>query len=190
MYVLVAPTGTITFRYDYRTNGGRETLSIGRYGRTGISLAQAREKCLDARRLVEQGISPSHEKPREKRRLLAAKSFGEFGERWFKEAPMADSTRAMRRSIFDRDLGPAFKNRLLKEIEPGDLRALCAKIKDRGALATALQVRDIVKQIYGFAILHGEKIDNPADEVGPASIATFVIRDRSLSPAEIRVMLR
>ncbi len=190
MYVLVAQTGTITFRYDYRMNGRRETLSIGRYGRTGISLALAREKCLDARRLVEAGVSPAHEKQREKRRILQAKSFGKFGERWFKEAPMADSTRAMRRSIFDRDLAPAFKNRLLKEIEPGDLRALCAKIKDRGAPATALHARDIVKQIYGFAILHGEKIANPADEVGPASIATFVIRDRSLSPAEIRVMLR
>jgi hypothetical protein len=166
MYVVVAISGTITFRYDYRMNGRRETLTIGRYGRTGISLAKAREKCLDARRLVERGISPSHEKQREKRRLLEAKSFGEFGERWFNEAPMADSTRAMRRSIFDRDLVPAFKNRLLKEIEPGDLRALCAKIKDRGAPATALHLRDIVKQIYGFAILHGEKIANPADEVG------------------------
>ena len=30
---------------------------------------------------------------------------------------------------------------------------------------------------------------NPADEVGPASIATFVPKDRALSPAEIRVML-
>src|ERR1700747_2568818 len=44
--------------------------------------------------------------------------------------------------------------------------------------------------MYGLAILHGEKIANPADEVGPASIASFVPRDRSLSPAEIRVMLK
>ena len=178
MYVVVAISGTITFRYDYRMHGRRETLTIGRYGRTGISLAKARERCLDARWLVEAGVSPAHEKQREKRRLLEAKSFGEFAERWFKEAPMADSTRAMRRSIYDRDLEGAFENRLLKEIEPGDLRALCAKVKDRGAPATALHVRDIVKRVYGFAILHGEKIANPADEVGPASIATFVIRDR------------
>src|ERR1700747_3917121 len=44
--------------------------------------------------------------------------------------------------------------------------------------------------MYGLAILHGEKIANPADEVGPASIASFVPRDRSLSPAEIRIMLK
>jgi integrase len=189
MYVVVATSGAITFRYDYRMHGRRETLTIGRYGRTGISLKLAREKCLDARRLVEQGVSPAHEKQRDKRRLLEAKSFGEFAEKWFKDAPMADSTRAMRRSVYDRDLMP-FKSRLLKEIEPGDLRAMCAKVVDRGAPATALHVRDIVKQVFGFAILHGEKIANPADEVGPASIARFVIRDRALTPAEIRVAFR
>jgi integrase len=66
---------------------------------------------------------------------------------------------------------------------------MCGKVKDRGAPATAVHVRDIVKLIFAFAILHGEKVANPADEVGPASIATFVPKDRSLSPAEIRVML-
>jgi len=44
------------------------------------------------------------EKQREKRRLKEAKSFGEFGEKWLVNAPMADSTRAMRRSIFEREL--------------------------------------------------------------------------------------
>src|SRR5690606_35748382 len=68
-------------------------------------------------------------------------------------------------------------------------RAMCEKVKARGAPATALHVRDIVKLIYSFAILHGEKVSNPADEVGPSSIATFVARDRSLSPSEIRIML-
>ena len=38
--------------------------------------------------------------------------------------------------------------------------------------------------------MHGEKVANPADEVGPASIATFVPKDRALSPSEIRIMLK
>ena len=76
------------------------------------------------------------------------------------------------------------------EITPDDLRAHCGAIVERGAPATAIHVRDIVKQIYGFAILHGEKVANPADNVGPASIATFVPKDRSLSPTEIRIMLK
>ena len=67
--------------------------------------------------------------------------------------------------------------------------------KDRQALLDGIletwkvgRIRDIVKQIYGFAILHGEKVANPADDVGPSSIATFVPKDRALSPTEIRLM--
>jgi len=190
MYVHVSPSGVLTFRLDYRLNGRRETVSFGRYGLGHLSLARAREMCIDAKRAVREGQSPAIEKQRAKRRLKEAKSFGEFGEKWLTAGPMADSTRAMRRSIFERELLPVWRSRLLTEITPDDLRAHCGKIVNRGAPATAIHVRDILKQIYGFAILHGEKVSNPADEVGPASIATFVPKDRSLSPTEIRVMLK
>ena len=190
MYVHVTTKGALSFRMDYRLNGRRETLYLGKYGSDGLSLARAREKCTDARRAIADGVSPAIEKQREKRRLKEAKSFGEFGEKWLTAAPMADSTRAMRRSIFERELLPVWRNRLLTEITPDDLRAQCASIVDRGAPATAIHVRDILKQVYGFAILHGEKVSNPADEVGPASIATFAPKDRSLSPSEIRVLFK
>ena len=190
MYVTVSTAGTVTFRYDYRINSRRETLTIGRYGPGGLSLARAREKCIDAKRAVGEGQSPAQEKQREKRRLSEAKTFQEFTDEWYEGARMADSTRSMRKSILDRDILPVFKSRLLSEISPDDLRELCNKVKSRGAPATAIHVRDIIKQIYGFAILHGEKVANPADDVGPSSIATFVARDRALSPSEIRIMLK
>lgn len=190
MYVTVSTTGTVTFRYDYRLNGRRETLTIGRYGPSGISLAMAREKLLDAKKAVAQGKSPAHEKQREKRRLTAAKNFGDMTAQWLAGARMADSTRAMRKSIVDRDIMPAFQNRLLNEITADDSRALCGKVKGRGAPTTVVHIRDIVKQVYAFAILHREKVDNPAADVGAASIATFVPKDRALSLLEIRLMSR
>ena len=91
MYVVVQPSGAIVFRLDYRLNGRRETLTLGRYGPAGLSLARAREKVVDARRAISEGRSPAQEKQREKRRLQEAKSFGQFGERWLQEARMADS---------------------------------------------------------------------------------------------------
>jgi integrase len=188
MYAVVKPSGVIIFRYDYRLNGRRETLTIGRFGADGTTLAAAREQCLGARRSVAEGKSPAQEKQRKKRRLKEAKNFGDFGARWITNASMADSTRNMRRIIYDRDIFPVWKNRLLSEITPDDLRALCGKVRDRGAPATAIHIRDIVKQIFGFAILHGEKVANPADEVAKASIATFVPKDRALSRQEIRLM--
>jgi integrase len=85
---------------------------------------------------------------------------------------------------------PRWRNRLLTEISPDDLRAHCGTVVERGAPATAIHLRDIAKQIYVFAILHGEKVANPADDVGPSSIATCVSKDRSVSPTEIRIMLK
>ena len=72
MYVTVSTAGTIAFRYDDRLNGRRETLTLGRYGPAGISLALAREKLWDAKRAVARGESPAHEKQREKTWKFAA----------------------------------------------------------------------------------------------------------------------
>lgn len=189
LYAYVSPGGAISFRYDYRFNGRRETLTLGRYGRGGLSLAQARERLFEIKRTIGEGVSPALEKQRAKRRLKEAHSFEHVARRWMDTAPMADSTRNMRRSIFNREVLPQWRTRLLSEITPDDLRAHCKSIVDRGAPATAIHVRDIVKQIYAWAILHGEKIENPADGVAPTAIARFRPRDRALSPSEIRIML-
>jgi integrase len=191
LYVVVTPRGTISFRMDYRLNGRRETLTIGRYGtKDGISLLMARERCMEARKAIAQGVSPAQEKQREKSRLAEAQTFGEYTKRWLGEHRMADSTKAMRKTVIDRDILPVFQNRRMAEIGPEDLRALCAKIKGRGAPATAVIAREIVKLVFAYAAMHGEKAPNPADEVGPSSIATFVPKDRALSPSEIRLMHR
>ena len=58
MYVRVMPSGAISFRLDYRLNGRRETIYLGRYARDGISLARARELRIDARS-PRGGLLPS-----------------------------------------------------------------------------------------------------------------------------------
>ena len=190
LYVSVAPTGTKTFRYDYRVNGRRETLTIGRYGKYGITLAAAREKLIDAKKLVDEGVSPAKEKKRAKAKAKSEGTFGELAQRWLAESEMSDSTRDMRRHIVDRDLIPALGNYTLREVTSEDVRQLCDKIKKRGAPSTALHAREFIKLIYAFANLHGIRVENPAEEVDPRSIARVRPRDRSLTPLEIRVLYR
>lgn len=115
-------------------------------------------------------------------------TFSDHATRWLYGATMAESTRSMRKSVLYRDILPAFNKRLLGEIHGEDLRALCMRVRARGAPATAVHIRDLVKQIYGYANLYGEKVANPADSVEAASIATFVPKDRALSPQEIHLM--
>jgi Arm DNA-binding domain len=116
MYAAVSPAGTISFRYDYRINGRRETLTIDRYGRGGIWLALVREKLLDARRAVREGKSPAMEKQRQKQRRALTKTFGEWAASWLDGARTVDTTRSVRKGIVARDVLPAFNGRLLCEV--------------------------------------------------------------------------
>ena len=68
LYAYVSPGGAISFRYDYRFNGRRETLTLGRYGRGGLSLAQARERLFEkaddrGRRLAGAGEAAGQTSP-------------------------------------------------------------------------------------------------------------------------------
>lgn len=92
LYVAVSPAGTVTFRLDYRLNGRRETLTIGRYGPAGLTLAEAREKCLEAKKAIAQGTSPAQQKQRGKQQIKEAKSFGEFTVRWLRTVHVAGET--------------------------------------------------------------------------------------------------
>lgn len=191
LYVAVTPTGVVSFRLDYRLNGRRETLTIGKYGPAGIGLAEAREKCLAAKKQIAEGKSPAQEKQRARSQVREAKTFGEWAKRWLKEYKMAESTRDMRESVLNRDVLPLWANRLMTEISPEDLRKQCDKIIDeRGAPATAVHVREIVNQIYRYALGKGLKATNPAAEVRASTIATFKPKDRALSPEEIGIFIK
>jgi len=185
LYVVVTPTGTISFRYNYRLNGRQETLVLGRYGTDGITLAEARERLLAAKKLVSEGKSPARQKSREMQKIRDAKTFGTWAELWLKHYPMAESTRDMRRSVYERDLKEPFGRLKMTEISHEDLRELCDKIVARGAPATAVHAREVVHMVYRYALDRGHRYENPAELVRPTSIARFEPKDRALSPQEI-----
>lgn len=103
---------------------------------------------------------------------------------------MADSTRDMRTSVYTREVKKRFGNQKIVEITHEDLRVLTDTIVERGAPATAVHAREVVLQVYRWAIERGQKVENPADMVRPTTIARFEPRDRSLSPAAIGLMCR
>lgn len=188
LYVAVTPAGSISFRYNYSINGRQETITFGRYGIGGITLSEAREQLGEAKKMVANGKSPAKEKARDKARVKDAETFGAWAEKWLRGYQMADSTRDMRRSVYTRELEKKFSNHKLTEITHEDLRALTDAIVERGAPATAVHAREIVLQVFRWAIERGQKVDNPADLVRPASIAKFEPRDRVLTPEEIKLM--
>lgn len=109
LYVAVTPAGGISFRYSYAINGRQETLTIGRYGVRGVTLAEARERLSEAKKMIAAGKSPAREKARDKKRVKNAVTFGAWAEKWLRGYQMAESTRDMRKSVYTRELKKAFR---------------------------------------------------------------------------------
>lgn len=190
LYVAVTKSGVISFRYDYRFNGRRETVTFGRYSADGITLAEARAELIEAKRLLNAGISPASKKRDGIESKKIGTVFKDYTVNFLHDAQYADSTRAMKEAIIEKEIYPVFGKLQLEEITTPRLRALCEKIKDRGAKATALQVREIVGSVFTYAIDRGYEISNPADAIKASSIGTFQARERAMSPKEIGILFR
>ena len=117
-------------------------------------------------------------------------NFAECAEQWFREASLADITKRSRRSYYARDIFPAFKDRPLYEVTEADVRALCDKVKARGAPGTAVQILGVIRSVYAFARFKGYSGGNPARFIANSSIARFSPRNRALGPDEICVLYR
>ena len=190
LYVAVLTSGTVSFRYDYRINGRRETLTIGKYGPDGITLAEAREALISAKKTLNAGVSPAAAKRDGINKIRGTETFKVHTDRYMAYASLADSTRAMKQSVIDRDLLPVLGNKLMTEINTGMVRDLCDRLVDRGGRATAVQVREIINSVYRHANDRGHGFVNPAADIKPSSIAVFKPRERMFKPEEIGIFFR
>ena len=190
LYVAVLTSGTVSFRYDYRINGRRETLVIGQYGRDGISLAEAREELIAAKKLLKAGQSPAAAKRDGIKKIRGAETFAVHTDSYMKHVILADSTRAMKQAVIDRDIFPVLGNKMMAEITTLMVRDLCDRIVERGGRATAVQAREIISSVYRYANDRGHGLFNPAADIKPSSIAIFKPRERTLTPDEIGLFFR
>mgnify|MGYP006432361553 FL=1 len=82
MYLLVKKNGSKYWRLKYRFDGKEKTLALGVY--PDVSLADARDKRDDARKLIAKDMDPSEDK-KEKRRakkINAENSFEIIAREW------------------------------------------------------------------------------------------------------------
>ncbi|AUZ05224.1 phage integrase [Vitreoscilla sp. C1] len=186
LYVMINPTGSKVFRYDYRFNGRRETLTIGKYGI--ISLAEAREILLEAKKLLNQGISPQQAK-KDTKQNQQGNTIDEWWLKYFNHTELAESTRKVKAGTYVSEIKPQFERKLLTEIKAIHIRTLCETILERGAPTTATRVRDIFNAIYKYAILKGLDIHNPASTIENKGYYRGKPRSRSLTPKDIGLFL-
>ncbi len=155
LYLFVGPKSEAgkpvrSWRYDYRLNGKRETLTLGRYPE--LSLADAREEHAKARKLVAKGESPSKAKRahRERQRIAGQNTVKAVCERWYesKAEARSQSWRENARRWLDQDVYPALGSKSIQHVSIDELEALVRKVaKQRGA-KSAHYLRLMLADVY------------------------------------------
>ena len=138
LYLWVKPTGGKLWRWSYRFDGKEKLMSLGKY--PDVSLAHARERHSEARKLFATGIDPMAQRKAEKTAEKAAveNSFQSVAAQWLEHWQDGKSPRHVEyiKRRMATDILPCLGARPIAEIEAPELVAMANAIQDRGAPTT------------------------------------------------------
>jgi integrase len=157
LYLLVNATGKY-WRLDYRFAGKRKTLALGVY--PDVTLATARERRDDARKLLASDTDPSLVMAVNKRARLdgAQNTFEAVAREWYaKKLPTWAPTTAQKviRQL-EKDIFPWIGNRPIKDIAAPELLAALRRMESRGALELAHRMREYCGMVFRYAVATGK----------------------------------
>ncbi|WP_230080498.1 tyrosine-type recombinase/integrase, partial [Burkholderia pseudomallei] len=187
----VMTSGSKFWRYRYSLHGKQQpVVTIGEY--PAVSLTAARERARRYAEIVAGGVSPVADARKDRGAVKSLDTIHEFAEYWIEQQMMGKSAEYLRttRRALEKDIYPAIGGKSVSDVTPGDVLAICDRIKKRGAPKMALSTRNILKRIYEYAIARQLVMSNPAQAIVARFVATQASRDRVLSPNEIGRVLR
>ncbi|HAT8177886.1 TPA: DUF4102 domain-containing protein [Legionella pneumophila] len=157
LFMHVTPQGNKYWRLKYRFGGKEKLLALGVYD--DVTLAKAREKRDEARRLLADGIDPGEHKKIMKQvaEERSANSFEVVAREWFVKYSLnwvkSHADKIMQR--FVRDIFPWIGNKPITEVTPPVLLSVIRRIEERGALETAHRALSNCGQVFRYAIATG-----------------------------------
>jgi integrase len=172
LYLWITPAGGKLWRWAYRFDRKEKLMSLGKY--PDVSLAQARERHAEARKLLATGVDPMAQRKAEKtaEKIAVENSFQSVTTQWLEHWQEGKSPRhvdSVRRRM-EADILPCLGARPIAEIEAPELVAMANAIQDRGALDIAKRALETVGQVFRYGIAHGYAKRNPATEIRPSDI--------------------
>lgn len=171
LYLLVYPNGARGWRWDYTFDGRRKTISLGRYTRPGgsptnpiVTLKRAREKRVDAERLLDRGIDPSVAKQEAKSAVVASDTFAAVAEEFFAkhQKEIDPGTWSTKKSRLEQYLVPRLGSLTISRIEAKHILACVKPIDALGKHDTARRVRQLVGAIFEYAIATDRATADPS----------------------------
>ena len=165
LYLLVHPNGSKYWQLGYRFEAKQKVFSIGVY--PIVSLADARQRRDEAKKLLASGIDPSAKKQAENKVVQEkrnnARAFKTVAKSWF--ATKTTWSEDYQRSVWTRletYLFPDIGNKDIGELDTGDLLVPIKKIEAHGFLEVAMRVKQYVTAILRYAVQQKMIRHNPA----------------------------
>lgn len=167
LYLEISPSGGKLWRQKYRWLGKEKRLAHGAY--PDVSLAQAREKRDEARKLLAAGVDPGAHRKATRAATLerAANSFEVVGREWFakQRTSWVDSHADKILLRLENDVFPWLGGRPVADITAKELLATMNRIVDRGAVESAHRALQNCGQVFRYAVVTGRAERNPAADL-------------------------
>lgn len=163
LYLVVREGGSRQWFLFYRYGGKRSELGLGRAGKGGASLAEARKLAEDQRALLRQGKNPKEERTAQK--IAAAPTFGAFADEYI-DTHGPKFRNAKHRAQWAMTLGDAYckaiRSKPVDKIDTADVLAILKPIWTK-VPETAARLRGRLENVLDAAKARGfREGPNPA----------------------------
>jgi integrase len=174
LHLLIEPNGSKLWRFRYHFARKEKMLSLGRYPE--VSLASARAKRDDARKLVAAGTDPSQQRTLDRiaAAAIARNTFGAIVEEYLAELAekgLAESTMSKNRWLLQ-ELAAPLSGRPINEIKAAEILPILKRVEKTGRRETARRLRGAIGTVFRFAIANLKAENDP----------TFALRGSLLTP--------
>ncbi|MEZ2892876.1 tyrosine-type recombinase/integrase [Providencia rettgeri] len=172
LYLLVKTNGGKYWRLKYRIDGKEKLLAIGIY--PTVTLADARRKRDDAKRLLADGIDPNQQRKEQKQasKIDSVNTFKNIALEWYegRKDRWSVGYRDDMMDAFEKDVFPYIGNRPIAEIKPMELLEVLSIMEKRGATEKLKKVRQRCGEVWKYAIITGRAEYNPAPDLASAFV--------------------
>ena len=159
LFLLITPTNGKLWRFDYRIGDKRKTMAIGAY--PALSLADARQRREDAKKLLANGVDPCEMKKTLKAadKDIVANTFEAIARQWHLKFSSAGKWSTIHAADIlhrlEKDIFPPLGSRPISEIKPKEFLIVLERVASRGALDSAHRLRHHCGMIFRYAIVCG-----------------------------------
>lgn len=170
LYLLVNPNGSRYWRLKYRIAGKEKLLALGVY--PDVTLAEARQKRADAKKVLAAGGDPGQEKQEEKqaKEQAVANSFERLAMEWHahKSTSWSEGYAEHLLMYLKKDIFPFIGQKAITDISQVEMLNVLRKMEQRGVLDKLKKTRQACRQIFTYAIITGRAEHNPVSDLAGA----------------------